>query len=112
MEGNRTNVNIKRSTRCTYIDAAKGVGILTTMFVHSSGIPIIGSYLCGLYLPVFWVIMGYFTPQITKDNLQIIIKKRFRELMFPYVVSNFILIPLNWMKLYLGGGYANIWINY
>ncbi len=93
----------QKNIRIAYMDATKGLGIFITMVVHSCGFPIMGKYFQGFFLPVFWVIMGYFTPEITRNDLPKMIKKSFRNLIFPYVVCNLFLVPMGWAKTALGG---------
>jgi fucose 4-O-acetylase-like acetyltransferase len=78
--------------RKKYLDIAKGIGIILVMLSHSCGFPVGGKFLTACYMPLFFIISGYFYKHggTIKEN----IRRRFLRLMQPYIIFNILLLFL------------------
>lgn len=74
--------------RIIWIDAAKGFGILLVMFSHLIDI---GAYITSFYMPIFFIIAGYFMPR------QLIVKKA-KRLLIPYFFTAYQLTVLFYLR--------------
>lgn len=82
--------------RENFLDIAKGISIIVVMLVHSCGIPMIGKYMTGFFLPIFFVITGYLYK---KAPLKLLIKKRIKQILLPYFMANAILLTISYVEL-------------
>ncbi len=62
------------------------------MFSHSCGIPKIGRYLVGFYVPVFFVVTGYLYRD--GSSFKTLVKKRAKQILLPYFAVNSVLLIL------------------
>jgi len=79
------------SKRNISLDIAKGLCLFLVVISHGCGIPYFGNIIFAAYVSAFYVILGY-TSKDSFDKLEII--KRFKRLIIPYFIYNFILIVI------------------
>lgn len=77
----------QRSSRILFIDIAKGIGIILVICSHVYSPLMYWANPC--YIPLFFVVSGYCTIR------PIILKKKFKKLIIPYVLFTFILLAIN-----------------
>lgn len=86
-------------TRLTYMDIAKGIGILCVIAGHMGNF-IINKFVFSFHMPLFFLTSGYFIS--SKNSPQTILIKRFRQLLPPYVFTCFMVIFISTIKGILG----------
>ena len=78
-------VNNTPTERWKWLDILKGIGIMLIMISHASyKIPYLDIYLWACYLPLFFMASGY-TFKL-RPNLQNVIKKKAKRLLYPYFI--------------------------
>ena len=84
------------SKRIQWIDIVKGIAILCMLWGHSSPASPFKDWIYSWHMPIFFVICGYLrgrdTSSITWENLIIFLKKRWHNLVIPYILFGVILI--------------------
>lgn len=86
--------NVQINERLTYIDVAKGLGIITVMFAHGCGFPgNTGYFFTASFMQMFFFLSGYTykNERTVKEN----IRHRFKAIGIPYFVYNIILLILS-----------------
>ena len=85
--------------RLTYMDVAKGFGILCVIAGHM-GYETINRFVFSFHMPLFFVISGYFiSERLCSSDL---LKKRIRQLLPPYVFTCFVVIVISLSKTLIG----------
>lgn len=79
-----------KSKRKIWLDAIKGLAIITVVFTHSTPIPYLQSFLETGYMPLFYIAAGY----TFKDEIGAV-SKRWSKLIKPYLFWSVIYIILN-----------------
>ena len=90
------------TSRLTHLDAAKGLAILAVILGHS-GISQINSLVYSFHLPLFFIISGYFCNHKT-DTISFA-KRRFIQLIIPYIIVSGLVIILHTLDSYCTSGY-------
>ena len=85
--------------RLTYMDIAKGIGILCVIAGHM-GNSIINKFVFSFHMPLFFLISGYFIS--SRNSSRTILIKRFKQLLPPYVFTCFAVIFISTIKGMLG----------
>lgn len=108
-------MNLSQTTpkRITYIDAAKGIGILAVMYGHITelGNPF-DRWLSTFKLVIFFIISGWLMS--CSDNIKTIdfktfFKKKFNSLLLPYAYFSIIVIAYKiFVKILRGNSFRNI----
>lgn len=85
-------------------DAAKGLAIFSVVLIHSINFlrwsnPILSHVIVSFYMPIFFLISGYFGYN-SKYGAKAIIAKRFKELIIPYLTIG---LAINLFGAYLFG---------
>lgn len=81
-------------TRIQWIDIAKGLGIILVIIGHAGTPNIIGKYIYGFHMPLFFIISGYLYSSIHQSgSLKELIQKRYKNYLVPY----FVLGLINWI---------------
>lgn len=91
--------------RLYFFDIAKGIGILSIILGHF-GNGLIDRIVFTYHVPIFFVISGFFLS--TKDDINILIKKRGRQLLVPYYLTCVALIIIPCIKALIAGDYVLI----
>lgn len=81
--------------RLTYMDIANGIGILCVIAGHM-GNSIINKFVFSFHMPLFFLISGYFIS--SRNSSRIILYKRLRQLLPPYVFTCFMVIFISTIK--------------
>lgn len=80
--------------RIKYLDIAKGIGIILVVLVHSSCIPeFYIKYINAFYMPMFYIISGFFYKYNNIDDLKNNLKKMIRNY-FIYCLILFVVVYL------------------
>ncbi|MFF2754773.1 acyltransferase family protein [Psychrobacillus sp. NPDC058041] len=92
--------------RLTWVDVTKGFLMILVVIGHYPGeldVPLI-KYIYWFHMPAFFLLSGIFFKEIAKDqNSHKIVKKRFMQLMIPYLFFLFIITTVRYsMELALG----------
>ncbi len=80
-----------KSSRITQLDVAKGIAIIAVILGHS-GLKSINAVVYSFHLPLFFLVSGYFCN--TDAAFIDFIRKRFKQLIIPYVIASCIIITL------------------
>lgn len=103
-----------KCVRLAYLDNVKGIAIILLLLSHS--IPNEGNlktWIFSFHMPVFFVICGfifnlkYASTAMTREKLHRHIKKRFRNLVLPYVVFGLILVVFYACLDFCGTGHVS-----
>ena len=87
------------NNRLTYMDVAKGFGILCVIAGHM-GNETINRFVFSFHMPLFFVISGYFiSERLCSSEL---LKKRIKQLIPPYIFTCLVVILLNIAKTSIG----------
>lgn len=79
--------SLKRVERIEYFDIVKGITILTVVYVHSGASIGPLKYFVSYYMPLFFVISGYFIKQ---RSIVDTFKRGLKQLLLPFYVSGII----------------------
>lgn len=104
---------VKAKARVTYIDAAKGLGIIFVVFAHLLGVLVytdpkpfmkpVWLFLCGVTIAFFFITSG-FTIAVTGDNnkdFKIFINRKLKSIMYPYAVFSVIYLTYKIVSVYI-----------
>jgi len=84
------------SNRIQWIDIVKGIAILFMLWGHSTPASPFKDWIYSWHMPIFFFICGYLrgrdTSSITWEKLIIFLKKRWHNLVIPYILFGVILI--------------------
>ena len=79
--------------RLSYIDIAKGFGIILVVIGHISSIPvIIRSFIYQFHMPLFFILSGFFYKEKYDDNPKPFVYSKIKTLYFSYVKYSIILL--------------------
>lgn len=88
--------------RLTFLDVAKGIGILLVLMGHGTGFLFGGAYITAFYMAMFFVVAGYvYKPG--KVSCKDAVKKRFVRILVPYFAYNGLLFCYYLAKEIAGG---------
>ncbi len=90
--------------RKSWLDSAKGIGIILAVFSHCYGLMGNGYYLIAGYMPMFFVLSGYLMKSDIPVSLEI--RKRAESLLYPYVVYSTALILASMVYQLLRGSFS------
>ena len=108
------------SIRYNFLDIAKGIGILFVVIGHT-GIPLLLSkWIWSFHMPLFFFISGILFDKSRYPNLLLLLKRRIRTLIIPYlfftifvfslaVIIKSSLIDTSYSQLYLGWDSIALW---
>ena len=85
----------KTASRLTYMDVAKGIGILCVIAGHM-GNSMVNRFIFSFHMPLFFLISGFFMSD--KDSASVILNKRIRQLIPPYVFTCLSVIAISSVK--------------
>lgn len=94
-------IEIKKS-RLDYFDAAKGLAIIAVILGHCN-LGLVNSFVYSFHLPLFFIISGYFSNPCT--TISHFTKKRFKQLIVPYLISSGIIVMMYTVDSYVHAGY-------
>ena len=85
--------------RLSYMDIAKGFGILCVIAGHM-GNEAINRFVFSFHMPLFFIISGYFLSQ--KHTPKEVLFKRCKKLLPPYIFTCFCILALSILKNLIG----------
>lgn len=83
------------NNRLSYMDIAKGFGILCVIAGHM-GNETINRFVFSFHMPLFFIISGYFLSQ--KNTAKEVLGKRCKQLLPPYIFTCFCILLLSLLK--------------
>ena len=90
-----------KKKRVGYVDVARGIAMICIVLGHLK-VNNIDRVVYTFHLPIFFLISGYFISE--KGTLSEFIKKKFRTLIVPYILTCFVMILIaGGLGLYAGG---------
>lgn len=102
------NVNIAdKSNRITWIDFAKGIGMILVVMGHAIPSETFSLYLHAFHMPLFFIISGYLTKAASGKSVSQFIRGKAKALLIPYAVFG-VFTYLFWVVLYRGDIAAGI----
>ena len=94
---------VKSQQRLTYMDIAKGIGIVCVIIGHMGNAGV-NRIVFSFHMPLFFLIAGYFMP--SKISPKEILHKRLKRLIGPYIYTCIALVSIislkNIIKLFIG----------
>lgn len=80
------------TSRITWLDRAKGIGILLVVIGHTvAPSSITANTIFSFHMPLFFILSGYlFNFSKYEKNISLLFKNRIKSLLYPYFVSGFI----------------------
>lgn len=88
--------------RIEHLDVAKGIAIIAVIIGHC-GISSINAIVYSFHLPLFYIISGYFSR--SDNTFSQFIKKRFKQLIIPYIITAGIIVAIHTLESYISVGY-------
>lgn len=88
--------------RLTFLDVAKGIGILLVLMGHGTGFLFGGAYITAFYMAMFFFVAGY-VYRTGNMCYKEAVGKRFRRILVPYFAYNGLLFVYYLAKEILGG---------
>lgn len=85
---------MKATTRLVHADILKGLAIIGIVLQHCG----FGILTANLHVPVFFIISGYFFKE---DTMEVVVKKRTRRLLIPYLWFVLLFFFVKWVFNYL-----------
>lgn len=103
------------------INAMKGMGVMIVVIVHLSPTYAIKAVLCSFFMPLFFILSGYFYKPV---SFKVSLKNNYERLVKPYLFCSIICISLLFITgskgrefmdvvfpyLYVNSEYRNCWI--
>lgn len=99
-------MELEKSQRKNWIDAAKVIAILIVVLNHS-GLVIFGVNFWGgmFYVPAFFLLSGYtYAPK--KESMAVFVKRKAKRLLIPYFTANILLFLFFFLKDILAGTFS------
>lgn len=96
--------SVENKSRVTYLDLAKGVGIILVVLGHMENIPgELRIWISSFHMPLFFVISGMLIAMKKEENrtLSDNLVKKAKGILIPYMWFSFIYIPIDIMNLYI-----------
>lgn len=79
-------------TRETWVDIAKGIGIILVIMGHANCPNLPHGIIYSFHMPLFFFLSGLFISRQCENNFRIYLKKNFKSLLLPYFYFNIISI--------------------
>lgn len=90
--------------RLTFLDVAKGIGIILVLMGHGTGFLFGGAYITAFYMAMFFFVAGYvYHPK--NISYKEAVGKRFKRILVPYFGYNGILFVYYLLKKIVGGDF-------
>lgn len=109
------------NNRITWIDFAKGIGMILVIMGHGIPSEIFSMYLHAFHMPLFFIISGYLTKDVSEKTVGKVIRGKAKALLIPYSFFG-VFTYIFWLVLYwqdIAAGIENglspllhlLWIN-
>ena len=74
--------------RLKQYDIAKGIALVSVIFIHTCGIPLIGKYVHGFFMPIFFFVSGFFLYNSLSHPFKDFLRDKIYRLLCPWAIGN------------------------